>query len=318
MLCPQKNMNKKIRTATKSSAKKTKGGSSSSAAATRQRRGDGGRTRTIEERLRQVVGTVDVAHALTMPLIRSIENILYLASRALGSSDASVIVRDSETGGLRFLVAIGAVADKLMRVRIPPGKGIAGFVFASGQPMAVADVHQESAFYAEVDRMTGYSTHTMLATPLQVDGETIGVLEFVNRSGRVPNEPFSPNEMDWAARFADAVAALVDAHESAGLVEMLFRRAVEAATGGARNARRKGAKAKADGGRGDDARSLQQWLRKVRAAPEHLDLVSLAVSLQEIASRGDAERRLCRDILDGLARWTNESRLPSRGVSYFQ
>lgn len=267
----------------------------------------------VRERLLAAVETVDVAHALTMPLIRSIEQILYIAARALGAGEASVIVRDEERGGLRFLVAIGAVADKLLDVWIPPGKGIAGFVFASGQPMAVADVHRESAFYDEIDRMTGYTTQTILATPLQTEGETVGVLEFINRLGNHPPEPYSPNEMDWAARFADTIAELVAAHERAGLVEMLFRRAVEhaAGTGGATRGRRTRAEASSP------ADDMQRWLGEVRAAPEHRELLSLAVSLREIAGRGEAERRLCRDIIDSLARWAGE-RLPSRGVSYFE
>ena len=295
------------------SAGKKKGASGTRGA--RGRRGSKGAETLLEERLRKLVSTVDVAYALTMPLIRSIENLLYIAARALGSGEASVLVRDGERGGLKFLVAIGAVADKLLKVRIPPGKGIAGFVYASGQPMVVADVHRESAFYEEVDRMTGYSTQTILATPLQVNGETVGVLEFINRLGRPPYEPFSPNEMDWAARFADAIATLVDAHETAGLIEMLFKRtmqsssSVEKATTTRSGRRRRGV---------SESEDLQRWLAKVRAAPEHRELLALAVSLRDIASRGDTERRLCRDILDSLARWTEERRTSSPGASYFE
>ena len=265
-------------------------------------------TGALERRLLAAVEAVDVAHALTMPLIRAIENVLYIAARALGAGEASVLVRDEERGGLRFLVAIGAVADKLLDVWIPPGKGIAGFVFASGQPMAVADVQRESAFYDEIDRMTGYTTQTILATPLQIDGETIGVLEFINRLGGAPHEPYSPNEMNWAARFADSIAGMVAAHETAGLVEMLFRRAVEDAAGADGGARPKGTP-----GAGD----LRGWLAEVRAAPEHRELLSLAVSLRDIAGRGEAERKLCRDILESLSRWAvGRSAVP--GASYFQ
>lgn len=277
---------------------------------------------SLEMRLLKVVSTVDVAYALTMPLIRSIENLLYIAARALGSGEASVLVRDGERGGLRFLVAIGAVADKLLKVRIPPGKGIAGFVFASGQPMVVADVHRESAFYEEVDRMTGYTTQTILATPLQVNGETVGVLEFINRLGRAPYEPFSPNEMDWAARFADAIATLVDAHETAGLVEMLFRRTMqsmsEEAAAEEKTTTQRSKSASRKRRAAGESEDLQRWISMVRAAPEPRELLSLAGSLREVASRGDAERRLCRDILNGLARWTEERRAATPGASYFQ
>jgi sigma-B regulation protein RsbU (phosphoserine phosphatase) len=238
----------------------------------------------FEAQLRDAVRAVDVANLLTSPLKRSIENLLHVAGDAMGSDEASVLVRDGNRGGLKFLAAIGEVADKLMKVRLPPGKGIAGFVFASGQPVAVADVAQEETFYAEVDRATGYSTHTILATPLRVEGEAIGVLEFVNRLGEPPYQPFTPDEMDKAAHFADAIATLVDAHETAGLVETLFERSIK--TG------RKG---------GDE---LLRWLKKVRSAPEHRDLLLLAVRLRDIAGRGEQERALCRDVLEALDRFT--------------
>ncbi|HEV7373198.1 MAG TPA: GAF domain-containing protein [Pyrinomonadaceae bacterium] len=257
---------------------------------------------TFEAQLRDAIRAVDVATLMTSPLRRSIENLLLVAGDAMGSDEASVLVRDGNLGGLKFLVAIGEVADKLAKVRIPPGKGIAGFVFASGQPMAVADVAQEETFYAEVDRATGYSTQTILATPLRVGGETVGVLEFVNRLGDPPYRPFTPDEMDSAAHFADAIATLVDAHETAGLVETLFARSVKADE-----------KSEAGSGKRNDNKLLK-WLDRVRSAPEHRDLILLAVRLRDIASRGDAERALCREVLEALDRFT--AKKSASGTSY--
>jgi len=252
----------------------------------------------FESRLRDAIRAVDVANLLASPLKLSIENLLRVAGNTIGSDEASVLVRDGNRGGLKFLVAIGEVADKLMKVRIPPGKGIAGFVFASGQPVAIADVAQEEAFYAEVDRATGYSTQIVLATPLSLEGETIGVLEFVNRLGSPPYKPFTPEEMDMAAHFADAIATLVDAHETAGLIETLFELSM-----------------KTNEKDGDVSRALLKWLKEVRSAPEHRDLLSLAVRLRDIVSRGDAERALCREVLEALAHFTEKKSTSS--VSYF-
>ncbi len=280
-----------VKTSAKSSNKKKRGTGSASAAL------------KFEAQLRDAVRAVDVANLLTSPLRRSIENLLHVAGDAMGSDEASVLVRDGNRGGLKFLVAIGEVADKLMKVRIPPGKGIAGFVFASGQPVAIADVAQEETFYAEVDRATGYSTQTILATPLRVEDETVGVLEFVNRLGDPPYQPFTPEEMDKAAHFADAIATLVDAHETAGLVETLFARSVKTSE-----------KSGAGNGAGKNS-DLLKWLKGVRSAPEHRDLLQLAVRLRDIAGRGDQERALCRDVLEALDRFTGKK--AASGLNYF-
>lgn len=284
-------------------AKKTEKNTETEPKTKRTKRRSGSEGDSFEAQLRATIHAVEIANALTSPLKRSIENLLRLAAQSVGSDEASVLVRDGNEGGLRFLVAIGEVADKLLSVRIPPGKGIAGFVFSSGQPMAVADVAQEETFYAEVDRAVGFSTQTILATPLRVQGEMVGVLEFVNREGDPPYKPFTPDEMDQAAHFADAIATLVDAHESAGLIETLFEHSTKG-EGGAAGVEEEGGGA-----------ALRRWLRELQAAPEHRDLLQMAVSLRDVASRGDAERELCRDVLDALARFTEKRAAASSGYS---
>ncbi len=255
---------------------------------------------SLEEQLRAAVKAIDVAEILTDPLTRSIQNLLRLAARAIGTDEASVLVRDGLEGGLKFMVALGSVADKLLGVKIPPGQGIAGFVFASGQPMAVDDAAKAGDFYDKVDELTNYSTQTILATPLRVGEETIGVLEFINRIGEPPYRPYTPEEMDQAAHFADAIATLVDAHETAGLIETLFEHSA----------------ADKKGTTQAGPHELRQWLKGVRSAPEHRDLLQLALSLRDIASRGEAERELCRDVLEALARFTEKQ--SAAGMGYFE
>jgi signal transduction protein with GAF and PtsI domain len=243
--------------------------------------------RSLEEKLRTIIETVDVANAMTEPLTESIKNLLYLSGRSMKSDEASVIVRDGDDGDLRFLSAIGQVADQLIGMKIPSGKGIAGFVFSSGQPMAVADVGQEESFYAEVDKTTGYSTQTILATPLRHNGEIIGVLEYVNRVGEPPYESFTPFEMDKAALFAEAIASLVNAYESAKvfreLGEKLLNRDEEVGLA-----------------------EVRDWLKNLRSTAEHREMIDLALLVKEISSQGEPERTLCREIMESILRCSND------------
>jgi len=238
------------------------------------------------ERFRQTIETIDVANLLTEPLTRSIDNLLQTSAAEIASREASVLVRDGDRGDLRFLTAIGEVAQMLYGVKVPAGKGIAGFVFSSGQPMAVADVGEESSFYAEIDRKTGYSTQTILATPLQHGGEIIGVLEYVNRPGVPPYEPFTPAEMDKAAFYGDAIASLVNAYESAKVLRELGD---EVLTGDEKK----------------DLAELRQWLQNLRDSSEHREMMELAVLLREIACRGSAEREMCREFLEAILKFSD-------------
>lgn len=242
----------------------------------------------LADKLQRLIETIDIANVLTEPLTRSIEDILRATAADLGSNEASVLVRDGDQGDLRFLCAIGQVAEQLVDMTVPAGKGIAGFVLSSGQPIAVANVEEDSAFYKEVDKATGYSTEMILATPLRHDGEVIGVLEYINRAGEPPYQPFSPHEMDRAARFSDAIASLVRAYESAKLFRDLGQKIVgEEST------------FKVD--------EVRDWLAQFRGGAEHRELMDLAVMVREIAGRGESERRLCRDVLAALLRYTDHT-----------
>lgn len=239
----------------------------------------------LDAKLRRVIETIDIGNLLVEPLTRSIEQLLSASAATMGSNEASVLIRDGDEGDLRFLAAIGEVADQLRDMKVPAGKGIAGFVLSSGQPMVVSDVGGEETFYAEVDKATGYSTQMMLATPLRHNDEVIGVLEYINRSGPPPWEPFTPAEMDKAALCADALASLVSAYESAKLFRDLGERLMSEDS--------------------DALVDVRAWLSGVRDSAEHKEMMELALLLRELASRGDAERAMCRELLDAVLRFSD-------------
>jgi Nif-specific regulatory protein len=244
--------------------------------------------KNLEKKLSSIVQTVDIANVLTEPMTSSIRNLLELSARSMKSEEASVIIRDGDKGDLQFLLAIGEVADQLKGMKIPAGKGIAGFVFSSGSPMAVADVGQEQSFYAEVDKKTGYTTETILATPLRFNDEIIGVLEYVNRIGEPPYEPFTSLEMDKAALFAEAIASLVNSYELAKILREFGEKMLENKDE-------------------SDYQDVREWLKNLRANSEHRETVDLAILVREIANRGEAERTMCREILEAILKNSNSN-----------
>jgi len=246
-------------------------------------------------KIRDFVQRIDLSKSLSAPVRQAIDDLLKIAKETVNSADASVLVRDGRDGGLRFLCAVSELEEALLKIRIPPGKGIAGLVFSGGQPMAVNDVSEEGSFWSGADEAVGFKTVTLLATPLRSGNETIGVLEFVNRPGVPPYGSFTPEEMDDAARFADAIARLVDSYELALLVESLFTHTLR--TGG------------------DTGDETAEWLNTLDAAPEHRDLLLLGMRLRDVVSKGDAEREMLRDILETLARFADKR--SSSGSDYF-
>ncbi len=242
---------------------------------------------SLEEKLKRLVETIDVASILTAPIRKSIKHVLRSSAAALNSEEASVLIRNGVEGDLRFLAAVGEVADQLEGVEVPAGKGVAGFVISSGQPMTISDAEQEESFYAEVDRKTGFSTQTLLATPLQYEGEMLGVLEYVNRIGEPPYEPFTPEEMDKAAFFAEVIAPLVGTYEIARSFRILGERILSNRDS-------------------EGLEEIREWLSSLREAPEHRQILDLALLVREIGLSGEAERNLCRDILESVLKYSSD------------
>lgn len=237
--------------------------------------------------VRRLVETMDIANVLTEPLTTSILELLRISAGEINSDEASVLIRDGDEGDLRFLAAIGEVASQLQNIKVPAGKGIAGFVLSSGQPMAVSDVGEERSFYADVDKETGYSTQMILATPLRHEDDIIGVLEYINRRGEPPFEPFTPEEMDKAALFAEAIASLVNAYESAKMFRDLTQKMASEEDG-------------------SEVESVRAWLSGIRESTEHRDMMDLAVLVRQVASRGESERKLVKEILESMMRYSDE------------
>lgn len=242
--------------------------------------------RDLEAHLRRLIETIDIANVLTEPITTAIERLLAVSAASLDSEEASVLVRDGDQGDLRFLAATGRVADRLRGMKIPAGKGVAGFVLMSGQPMAVSDVEGESSFYAEVDKATGYDTKTMLALPLRAGDEVVGVLEYVNRRGDPPHTPFTADEMDRAGIYADAIAALVDSYYAARLLKELSSRVIGSAEA-------------------ETTEQVRAWLGSIRDSSGHRERLDLALLVRELARRGDSERRLARELLESLLKYSD-------------
>jgi hypothetical protein len=249
----------------------------------------GSQPKSLASQLSELAAAIDVSNSLTASVKHAIDDLLQTANQAVNSAVASVLIREGDHGELRFLTATSGVTDELLALRLPPGAGIAGLVYSTTQPMAVADVAKEGSFWSEADKRTGFKTVTLLATPLRGENELVGVLEFVNRPGEPPYPPFTPAEMDRGARFAEPLARLVEAYEIAQLVESLFNFSIRSSLTTATHAQRQEAE--------------REWLATNPTVGAHRDLLTIWLSLRDIIHSGDAERKLCRELLESVERF---------------
>jgi GAF domain-containing protein len=114
-------------------------------------------------------------------------------------------------------------------VSIAPHEGIAGYVFSTGQPIAIADVAADPRFGATTAQRTGYLPRSLLAVPL-LDGEdNLGVLEILDRRSA---EGFGLRDVELAGVFARQATVAIRATRLERDTATLIRDALRALAAG--------------------------------------------------------------------------------------
>jgi diguanylate cyclase (GGDEF)-like protein len=125
----------------------------------------------------------------------------------LPAANWSLLLLDPPTRELYFAVTVGVDPERVKGIRLRLGEGIAGAVARTGRPIFIPDVDQDPRFSARVDAVTGFATRSIIALPLVVRGEVIGVFEVVN----VEDEKFFREKyLPHLTILADYVAIAVD------------------------------------------------------------------------------------------------------------
>jgi signal transduction histidine kinase len=107
---------------------------------------------------------------------------LTIAARDLTDSEAASILEfDEALNSLHFVAAPWLREQPLKDMAVPLDTSIAGWVFSQNESLIVQDVTKDSRHFKAVDQALDFSTSSLLAVPLTYKGNTIGVLETVNK-----------------------------------------------------------------------------------------------------------------------------------------
>jgi len=97
----------------------------------------------------------------------------------LNAARGSLFLNDPATNELYSRVAQGNIQRE---IRILNTSGIAGFVFASGEPLIIHDAYSDPRFNRAIDEQTGFVTQNILCVPIKtLKGEVIGVAQTLNK-----------------------------------------------------------------------------------------------------------------------------------------
>ena len=110
-------------------------------------------------------------------------HILESAMRIVVGEAASILLVDSNKQILRFEVALGPKGLDAKKSVVKMDEGIAGWVVKNNRSLIVNDAENDPRYSPAVQLSTGYKTRNMLAVPMRVKDECIGVIEILNKQG---------------------------------------------------------------------------------------------------------------------------------------
>jgi Nif-specific regulatory protein len=108
-------------------------------------------------------------------------HILESAMHLVDGEASSLLMVDSGKKTLRFEIALGPKGLEAKKFVVKMDEGIAGWVAKNNHSLIVNDVANDPRFSPAVQQSTGYKTQNMLAVPMRVRDECIGVIEILNK-----------------------------------------------------------------------------------------------------------------------------------------
>ncbi|CUS97240.1 Signal transduction histidine kinase [Candidatus Kryptobacter tengchongensis] len=135
----------------------------------------------VTEQINKLNYLIDITKRVnsTINLDELLKIILEIAIEITNADRGTVYLIDELTGEIWSKVLEG---DEISEIRLPIGKGIAGYVAQTGEIINLEDAYKDPRFNPEIDIKTGYRTKTMLCQPIKdKNGKIVGVFQLINK-----------------------------------------------------------------------------------------------------------------------------------------
>ncbi|MCL2879067.1 MAG: sigma 54-interacting transcriptional regulator [Treponema sp.] len=129
--------------------------------------------------------------------------ILESATRLCNGDASSLLLADEEKEELYFEIAMGSKGNDVKQFRVKMGEGIAGWVAMHNKSLLVNDVENDDRHLHNISKQIDYPSKTMLAVPLRVQDNCIGVIEIINKKD---GRGFIQDDLEWLEIFANQAA----------------------------------------------------------------------------------------------------------------
>lgn len=246
----------------------------------------------VRTQLNKLLASIEASGHAILPQTNDdlLKSIVEAAGRIFNAAAASILLVNEKEQVLEFKVAYGASNHDLVGVKFPMGKGIAGYVVMTGQPLAISNVRQDARFNQDFAKSTGYVPNSILAMPMLSGERVIGVMEVLDK---IDAASFGIQDMDLLGMFAHQAAIAIDQSQRMDHIE-------DALVSGLKKIISKGTEM--------ESTELLSMLDQTSDGETSSDLLALADMFYEISELGDAERKACLQVLKVFADYQRSKR----------
>ena len=155
---------------------------------------------------------------------RLLQSIVDATVQLFDAEASSIALFERDPDRLEFRVAAGEQGAGAVGLTVPPSQGIAGYVYSTGQALALSDVADDPRFNRGAAEQTGYVPRSIAAAPLLDEEGTLGVLQVLDKRG---SPTFSLRDMELLGAFAAQATVAIAAARVHRDTERLLRSVLE-------------------------------------------------------------------------------------------
>ncbi len=137
-----------------------------------------------EEKIKKLKCLSDVTTIISSSLNKNeiLKRVLKQTKDLMNCKKSSILLVDPVENQLKFEVLTEETEMRqLQNIRLDIGEGIAGKVWETGKSVLIEDVKKDNRFSDKADKQINETTKSIIASPIVIKGDIIGVMEAINK-----------------------------------------------------------------------------------------------------------------------------------------
>jgi sigma-B regulation protein RsbU (phosphoserine phosphatase) len=139
-------------------------------------------------------------------LHQMLESVLYCCLEAVSAEATSVLLLNDDMTSFRIYQVEGPAKPRLTQATFTLLEDVAGYVMRTQDPVVISDAQSDPRFSEESGWESDFRTRSLIAVPLAIGEELIGVLEVLNK---VDAPFFTQDERMLLLSIADEIASAI-------------------------------------------------------------------------------------------------------------